>query len=76
MVGVLFDIAHDQQGGGDPVTAIRTYRDRIRVVHLKDVRVIDRAPGYEWVELLRPFAAEKHVDCCPPFEDVCSITPF
>jgi len=53
MVGVLFDIAHYQQGGGDPVAAIRRYRDRIRVVHLKDVRAIDRAPGYEWVELGR-----------------------
>jgi inosose dehydratase len=52
-VGVLFDIAHYQQGGGDPVAAIRKYRDRIRVVHLKDVRAIDRAPGYEWVELGR-----------------------
>jgi inosose dehydratase len=52
-VGVLFDIAHYQQGGGDPIAAIRRYRDRIRVVHLKDVRAIDRAPGYEWVELGR-----------------------
>jgi len=52
-VGVLFDIAHYQQGGGDPVAAIRRYRDHIRVVHLKDVRAIDRAPGYEWVELGR-----------------------
>ena len=53
VVGLLFDIAHYRQGGGDPVAAIRKYRDRIRVVHLKDVRVIDRAPGYEWVELGR-----------------------
>jgi inosose dehydratase len=50
-VGILFDIAHYQQGGGDPVAAIRKYRDRIKVVHLKDVRAIDKAPGYEWVEL-------------------------
>jgi len=52
-VGVLFDVAHYQQGGGDPVAAIRRYRDRIKVVHLKDVRAIDQAPGYEWVELGR-----------------------
>src|SRR6266851_1863153 len=52
-VSVLFDIAHYQQGGGDPVAAIRRYRDRIRVVHLKDVHAIDRAPGYQWVELGR-----------------------
>jgi inosose dehydratase len=37
-VRVLFDVAHYQQGGGDPVAAIRTYRDWIDVVHLKDVR--------------------------------------
>lgn len=53
VVGVLFDIAHYAQGGGDPVAAIRKYRDRIKVVHLKDVRAIDKAPGYEWVELGR-----------------------
>ena len=52
-VGMLFDIAHYQQGGGDPVAAIRSYRDRIEVVHLKDVRPIDKAPGFEWVELGR-----------------------
>ena len=52
-VGLLFDIAHYQQGGGDPVAAIRKYRKAIKVVHLKDVRPIDRAPGYQWVELGR-----------------------
>lgn len=52
-VGVLFDIAHYQQGGGDPVAAIRRFKDRIKVVHLKDVRPIAAAPGYQWVELGR-----------------------
>jgi inosose dehydratase len=37
-VRLLFDVAHYQQGGGDPVAAIRTYRDWIDVLHLKDVR--------------------------------------
>jgi len=37
-VRLLFDIAHYQQGGGDPALAIRHYRDWIDVVHLKDVR--------------------------------------
>ena len=37
-VRVLFDTAHYQQGGGDPVAAIRKYRDWIEVLHLKDVR--------------------------------------
>jgi inosose dehydratase len=52
-VGLLFDIAHYQQGGGDPVAGIRKYATRIKAVHLKDVRPIDTAPGYQWVELGR-----------------------
>lgn len=52
-VGLLFDIAHYQQGGGDPVAGIRKYAKRIKAVHLKDVRPIDAAPGYQWVELGR-----------------------
>ena len=52
-VGLLFDIAHYQQGGGDPVAAIRKYGKAIKVVHLKDVRQIDTPPGYQWVELGR-----------------------
>ena len=52
-VGLLFDIAHYQQGGGDPVAFIRQHGKAIRVVHLKDVRPIDAAPGYQWVELGR-----------------------
>ena len=52
-VGLLFDIAHYQQGGGDPVAGIRTFARRIKIVHLKDVRAIEAAPGYQWVELGR-----------------------
>ena len=52
-VGLLFDIAHYQQGGGDPVAAIRRYGKAIEVVHLKDVRPIAAPPGYQWVELGR-----------------------
>jgi inosose dehydratase len=51
--GLLFDIAHYQQGGGDPVAFIRRYGKAITVVHLKDVRPIDAPPGYQWVELGR-----------------------
>jgi inosose dehydratase len=53
LVGLLFDIAHYTQGGGDPVAGIRRFASRIKVVHLKDVRAIDAAPGYQWVELGR-----------------------
>jgi len=60
-VRLLFDIAHYQQGGGDPVKAIRQYRSWIEVVHLKDVRAggagragrAGGAGGYEFVELGR-----------------------
>jgi inosose dehydratase len=52
-VGLLFDIAHYQQGGGDPVAGIRTYRKWIKAVHLKDVKTVPGAPGYRFVELGR-----------------------
>ena len=64
-VRLLFDVAHYQQGGGDPVAAIRTYRDWIDVVHLKDVRPAPEPSGssgprgsggaspYQFVELGR-----------------------
>jgi inosose dehydratase len=65
-VRLLFDVAHYQQGGGDPVAALRTYRDWLEVVHLKDVRPAPNqdgsgrssgsgggAPNYQFVELGR-----------------------
>lgn len=51
--GLLFDTAHYQQGGGDPVAFIRKYGRAIKVVHLKDVRPIATPPGYQFVELGR-----------------------
>jgi len=51
-VRLLFDIAHYQQGGGDPVAALRKYREWIEVVHLKDVRA-GGGGAYEFVELGR-----------------------
>jgi inosose dehydratase len=54
-VRMLFDIAHYQQAGGDPVAAIRKYRDWITVLHLKDVRAggSGGSGGYQFVELGR-----------------------
>ena len=56
-VKLELDIGHYQQGGGDPVHAIRQYRDRLLFLHIKDVENIatsdDRARGYRWVELGR-----------------------
>lgn len=59
-VKMLFDVAHFQQAGGDPVSAIRKYASRIKVVHLKDVKTTNGnasptgggSPGnYQFVEL-------------------------
>jgi inosose dehydratase len=43
-VRLLLDVAHYQQGGGDPVKAVTEYKDRIQVVHLKDVSALRRRP--------------------------------
>ena len=37
VVKLLLDVAHYQQGGGDPAAAIRRHRDRLAMLHLKDV---------------------------------------
>jgi inosose dehydratase len=55
-VKLLLDVAHYQQGGGDPVDAIRRYRDRLLLLHIKDVE--SPAPSnpkssYRFVELGR-----------------------
>lgn len=52
-VKFLLDIAHYQQGGGDPVQAIKQYKDRLHALHLKDVRdnPSGNAGAYTFVEL-------------------------
>ena len=61
-VRLLFDTAHYQQGGGDPVAALRKYREWVEVLHLKDVRPAPPAAAaspappassYQFVELGR-----------------------
>jgi inosose dehydratase len=60
-VRLLFDVAHYQQGGGDPVAGIREYKDWLEVIHLKDVRdktdgagkAGGSAPTFEFIELGR-----------------------
>lgn len=49
----LLDIAHYHQGGGDPVKAVTQYRDRLKAVHLKDVRPATSgdSKAYTFVEL-------------------------
>ena len=36
-VKLLFDIAHYQAGGGDPVKGIQQYKDHIALLHIKDL---------------------------------------
>ena len=52
-VRFLLDIAHYHQGGGDPVKAIGQYKDRLKALHLKDVRANANgvAGAYTFVEL-------------------------
>ncbi len=67
------DVAHYQQGGGDPVKAIRQYHDRLLFLHIKDVESLAtndaRGRAYRFVELGRGrvdlpavFAALKEVN--------------
>lgn len=54
-VKLELDIAHYQQGGGDPARAIRQYHDRLLFLHIKDVESLatndERGRAYRWVEL-------------------------
>jgi inosose dehydratase len=58
-VKLELDTAHYQQGGGDPVRAVKEYRDRLLFLHIKDLQ--SPAPGasgdlsrsYRFVELGR-----------------------
>jgi inosose dehydratase len=58
-VKLLLDVAHFQQGGGDPVKAVRKYADRIQLLHIKDVQsplpghTADPMRSYRFVELGR-----------------------
>ena len=51
------DIAHYQQGGGDPARAIRQNHDRLLFLHIKDVESLEtnneRGRNYRFVELGR-----------------------
>lgn len=52
-VKFLLDIAHYFQGGGDPVKALNTYKNRIHHLHLKDVKsnISGDTRAYKFVEL-------------------------
>lgn len=50
-VKLLLDVAHYQQGGGDPTAAILKYKARLDCLHIKDVKNTTDAKGYIFVEL-------------------------
>jgi inosose dehydratase len=56
-VKLELDIAHYQQGGGDPARAIRQNHDRLLFLHIKDVESLatnnERGRNYRFVELGR-----------------------
>jgi len=54
-VKLLLDVAHYKQGGGDPVQAVRRYRDRLLFLHMKDLQspAPDGKAKYRFVELGR-----------------------
>ena len=56
-VKLLLDVAHFVEGGGDPVKAIEKYRDRLLLLHIKDVQTVSPGIGsknpYRFVELGR-----------------------
>lgn len=60
-VKLQLDTAHYQQGGGDPVAAVKEYKDRLLFLHIKDLQAQTPAPGatgeqaqkYRFVELGR-----------------------
>lgn len=56
-VKLLLDIAHYQQGGGDPVRAVKDYADRLGFLHIKDVESRSGRSGSENVPGLpdRPY---------------------
>jgi inosose dehydratase len=56
-VGLLLDVAHFAQGGGNPSEAIKTYKKRLQLLHIKDVispKTNHQGPqkyNYQFVEL-------------------------
>ena len=53
-VGLLLDIAHYTQGGGDAVAAVKRHKDRIALLHLKDVRNVEPAKEAETDKAEKP----------------------
>jgi inosose dehydratase len=52
-VALLLDTGHLAAAGGDPVQGLRDWRDRVRHVHLKDVRLDVLRSASQWSEAWR-----------------------
>jgi inosose dehydratase len=50
LVGLCFDTGHYRFGGGDPITGIQTYKDRIWHVHFKDCHpeIAEQSRNEKW----------------------------
>lgn len=50
LLGLCFDTGHYMLGGGDAVTGLKTYADRIWLVHFKDFQpsVVEEAKKHNW----------------------------
>jgi inosose dehydratase len=52
-VALLLDTGHLTAAGGDPISALRDWRERMRHVHLKDVRLDVLRAADSWEEAWR-----------------------
>ncbi|HCT91723.1 MAG TPA: myo-inosose-2 dehydratase [Lachnospiraceae bacterium] len=76
-VGLLYDSGHFAYCGADPLKMVRKYADRIRHVHLKDIRrdVVDRVKreSLSFLEGVRLGAFTVPGDGCIDFEPIFKI---
>ncbi|MFE5322041.1 myo-inosose-2 dehydratase [Paenibacillus sp. NPDC056579] len=74
LVHMLYDTGHAYFGGSDPLTILRTYYDRIRYIHLKDIRqeVLDwkRREGIRFRDAVRKGIFTVPGDGCIDFKPI------
>lgn len=74
LVHMLYDTGHAYFGGSDPLHILRTYYDRIRYIHLKDIRqnVLDwkRREGIRFREAVRNGIFTVPGDGCIDFKPI------
>lgn len=74
LVHMLYDTGHAYFGGSDPLTILQTYYDRIRYIHLKDIRqeVLDwkRQEGIRFRDAVRKGIFTVPGDGCIDFKPI------